>query len=101
MTLWAFPIITTLWFVVDRIEGNYAIVEWDNMALSAIHSSLLPPQIKEGSRLKLILHPSPLGNGYVTHNDPCILQGHYPLVIPIKDILSMGLYYQYSISIQD
>ena len=101
MTLWAFPIITTLWLTVDRIEGDYAIVEWENMALSSIHSTLLPKDTKEGSRLKLMLHPSPLGKGYAVHNDPCILQGASPLIIPIKDILTMGLYYHYNITIQD
>ena len=101
MTLWAFPMLTTLWLIVDRIEGDYTIVEWENMALSSVHSSLLPRETKEGSRLKLTLLPSPLGDWYAVHNDPSILQGNHPLIIPIKDVVSMGLYYHYNITLQD
>lgn len=100
MTLWAFPIITTLWIIVDRIEGDYAIVEWNNLSLSALHLSVLPREIQEGSRIRLTFHPSPLGDWYAVHTDPSILQGTYPLVIPIKDAVCAGLYYQFTFSVE-
>ena len=52
---------------------------------------------KEGMQLLLQLYPSPFGNTYAVGDDPGILYGIYPLVIPIPNVVISGLHYQYTI----
>lgn len=97
MSYWHFPLMTKLLVIIDRIEGDYAILEWDNLALSSLHISMIPFEPKEGMRLLLKLYPTPLGNTYAIGEDPSILHGKYPLVIPFPNVVFAGLHYQYSI----
>lgn len=40
-----------LWGVVDRVEGAYAVVEWQAEDLVDVPLSALPPDVGEGDRL--------------------------------------------------
>jgi len=42
----------TTYYIIDRIEGDYAVCEGDNGVLTTIPTSLLPPMVKEGTRIK-------------------------------------------------
>lgn len=97
MSFWHFPLISKLLLTVDRIEGDYVILEWENMALSSLHLSMLPFLPLEGMRLELSLYPTPFGNTFAINEDPGLLQGEYPLVIPIPNVVLEGLHYQYHI----
>ena len=71
--------------IIDRIEGPYAVVEWDNLALSSIHRSLLPANLREGQTLHLTIHSQPLGRAYMLHNDPAIfVLSKQQLLIPLS-----------------
>ena len=97
MTFWHFPITTQILITVDRIEGDYAIVEWEDLALSSLHLSMIPFVANEGMKLQISLYPTPFGNTYAINEDPGILHGEYPLLIPMPDIVFAGLHYQYHI----
>ena len=84
-----------LMIIVDRIEEPYAVVEWDNLALSSIHRSLLPGNLQEGQTLYLTIHPQPLGKAYMLQNDPAIfLLSTQQLLIPLTLPLQTDKRYQ-------
>ena len=97
MSYWHFPLISQMYVTVDRIEGNYAILEWENLSLSSLHKSMIPFVPKEGMQLLIQVYPSPLGNTYAVGDDPGILYGKHPLVIPLPYVVIAGLHYQYNI----
>ena len=97
MSLFHYPIVTTLLSTVDRIEEEYAVLEWDNLALSAIHSSVFPFPLREGMRVEFTIYPSPIGRSYASQSDPCILLATHPIVIPIPNLVIPGLHYNYHI----
>ena len=39
--------------IIDRIEGEYAVVELDNGEIKDIHKKLLPEDAKEGMVIKI------------------------------------------------
>jgi hypothetical protein len=45
--------------VVDRIEGGYAVVEWEGAALGDIPVALLPADVGEGDKVVLRLRRGP------------------------------------------
>lgn len=97
MSFWHFPLTTQLLLTIDRIEGEYAILEWENLAISSLHVSMIPFTAKEGMRIQLSLYPTPFGNTYALNSDPGLLQGEYPIVIPMPNIVFSGLHYEYHI----
>jgi len=97
MSFLQYPIVTTLLSTVDRVEGEYAVLEWDNLALSAIHISIFPFTLQEGMQVEFTLYPSPIGKSYATQSDPCILLAEYPIVIPLPNVVLPGLHYNYHI----
>ena len=97
MSYWHFPITCHMYVIVDRIEGEYAILEWENLALSSLHLSMLSFEPKEGMQLLIKVYPSPLGNTYAIGDDPGVLYGLHPLVIPMPNVVIAGLHYQYTI----
>ncbi len=40
-----------LWVVVDRIEGERAVLEWSDGSLGEVPIKVLPPGTREGDRL--------------------------------------------------
>jgi len=42
---------------VDRIEGPYAVLEWDEVHVTEVPVFALPPHVEEGDRLVLRAHP--------------------------------------------
>ena len=48
-------------FVIDRIEGDIAIVEFGDITFE-IPSSVLPEEAKEGSVISLSVHPPEMEN---------------------------------------
>ena len=91
------PLLQTLLLliiIIDRIEPPYAIVEWENMALSSIHRSLLPPNVKEGQLLELTIQRHPQGRSYMLRNDPALFQmPHKQILIPAALPLARGKQY--------
>lgn len=50
---------------VDRIDGSYAVLEWNDVQLTEIPVSALPPDVAEGDRL--LLHARTLPRSSVAH----------------------------------
>ena len=100
MSFWHFPLMTQMVVIVDRIEGDYAILEWENLALSSLHVSMIPFSPTEGMQLRLEIFPTPFGNTYAIGEDPGVLHGEHPIVIPFPNIVFAGLHYQYRIEEQ-
>jgi|GEM_PF-6794215 len=100
MNFLQYPMLTSLLSTVDRIEGEYAILEWENLALSAMHASLFPFELQEGMQVKITLYPSPIGSAYASKADPCILLDRHTIIIPIPNLVIPGLHYSYYIKEQ-
>lgn len=41
--------------VIDRIEGSYAVVEWQDRSVSDLPRAILPPECGEGSLIQMVL----------------------------------------------
>ena len=96
MSYLMFPLVTRAYVIVDRIESDYAIVEWENEALTAINTRFLPEKISEGSLLRIHLYPSPYGQAYAKYGQSGILEiQEEHLVIPLEDTILDGLYYHF------
>lgn len=68
--------------VVDRIEGDFAVVEWAEGDLSDVPLSLLPERIEEGDTLVLRLRPRPDGALALGTLPPRIATPKGPLTLP-------------------
>ena len=97
MTLLHYPMITTLLITIDRIEGEYAVLEWEDLSLSSMHQSLFSFVPEEGMRIELSFYPSPIGDSYAITSDPSILLAAHPIVIPLPNLVVPGLHYSYRI----
>ena len=94
MNYWILPLSTTLSVTIDRLEGDFAILEWQNEALTAIEHQYLPFQVQEGCRIQLSLYPSPTGSFHVGYKNPVFLKRlGKSLLIPIDNILHPGMSY--------
>lgn len=71
------PLLTLLFqepITIDRIEGNQAIIEWDDLSISSLPIALFPNPPKEGEQFMLMGEYSEQGSCTVEHDDPVILQ---------------------------
>ena len=68
---------------VDRVEEEFAVIEWENKALSTIPLNLIPCHVQEGDFLYLRIYP--IKNGaFLSNANPPILQFQQGiLAIPI------------------
>ena len=69
--------------IVDRVESDFAVLEWNNLALSGINKKLLP-NISEGDQLIFWLSPNPKGSSRVISNNPLTIEiDGEPVLIPL------------------
>ena len=89
---------TQLMLTVDRIEGNYAIVEWKNGSLGSIERHLLPESLHEGQALILYLKPASKGAATATSTYPAFLnQSASSIALPHPQVLELGHHYHLTI----
>jgi len=50
---------------IDRIEGPYAVLEWNDVQITEIPVTALPPNVAEGDRL--VVHTRTLPRSSVAH----------------------------------
>ena len=79
--------------IIDRIEGDFAIIEWENQALSAIPLVLIPCSAQEGDRLHLFVYPTPTGSMPKHPNQLIIATPKGPIAIPIDMTLQQNTKY--------
>lgn len=83
---------------VDRIEGNFAIVEWKDGSLGSIERHLLPESLHEGQALILYLKPSSRGAATATSSYPAYLhQSASSIALPHPQVLELGHHYHLTI----
>ena len=70
--------------VIDRIESDFAVIEWENLALSVLPLQMIDCPIEEGSRITLFIYPSPYG---AIASPPMLLTEYGPVIIPIEGSL--------------
>ena len=76
MKQWLYALIFRVPFTIDRIENQWVIVEWANMALTTIwkgHFPLLPQEGKKG-----------IANIWLCHDPQTIIIGNDPLTFILK-----------------
>ena len=69
--------------IIDRIEGDFAVIEWENYALSAIPLYLIPCKPKEGDHLYFVIFPTAIGTLTTTSNNLLIQTPKGPIAIPM------------------
>ena len=60
--------------IIDRIENDQVIIEWENLSLSSLPISLFPSAPREGEQFFITGHSSNTGSCKLKHDDPVILQ---------------------------
>ena len=94
MSYWILPLGATISVHVDRLEGNYAVLEWPNEALTAIQHEEFPFEIQEGCHLQMHLLPSPIGVFRARYENPSLLnRWGQSLIIPMDNITRAGFSY--------
>ena len=91
------PLLLELQGVVDRVEGDMAVIEWRVDAFTDLPMDLLPPGTAEGSRLAFTLDLAPDGALYaldgqqLTLGDPA--PGALSIHLPPEAALRVGHHY--------
>ena len=75
---------------IDRIESNFAVIEWENLALSTIPMQIIKCEVKEGSKLDLLLHFSPTG---ALASPPLIYTEYGEVLIPVENTIKHATRY--------
>ena len=71
--------------IVDRIEEDFAVVEWNNKSLSLIPLDDFYTRPTEGDRYRFRLAKNPSGTCFLIKNDPVVLQcKERTLIAPIR-----------------
>ena len=69
--------------IIDRIEYNFAVVEWENESLSVIPLDDFTQVPQEGDIYQFQLKRSPSDRCHLQNNDPIVLQcNERALVVP-------------------
>ena len=69
--------------VVDRVEGDWAVVEWCGQALEDLPLKLLPRDLREGEPLRASLDPDPRGSWRREEDQAVLGSGPEAVQIPI------------------
>ena len=64
------PFLLEQMIIVDQIENNQILVEWDNYALSVLCTEDFPHPPKEGERFLFILKEDQAGTCSILQKDP-------------------------------
>tara|TARA_Y100000589_G_C27048657_1_gene586305 strand:- start:423 stop:824 length:402 start_codon:yes stop_codon:yes gene_type:complete len=91
--LFLFP--TKLPLTVDRIEEEYAVVEWKDGSYTNIEKHLLPSSLHEGQALIVYLRPSKEGEATAVSIHPAFLnQAAATIELPYHQHLKLGHQYE-------
>ena len=60
--------------IIDRIEHDQAIIEWDDLSISSLPTARFPIPPKEGDQFQIIVQEVDEGVCRIQQNDPVILQ---------------------------
>ena len=55
MLLLMFTLLNPTLGIIDRIEGSYAVVEWQDRSISDLPTAMLPPGCGEGASIQMVL----------------------------------------------
>ena len=75
---------------IDRIENNFAVIEWENLALSLLPMQIIGCDVKEGSKINLLLHTSPTGS---LASPPMLYTDYGPVIIPVENTINHATRY--------
>ncbi len=85
---------------IDRIEGDYAVVEWKDGSMGTIPSYLFPLDIHEGQSWYVHLQRKkhsiyPLDTGLIVNSYPTFLYQYNDIIqLPHPTVLPLGTHYK-------
>ncbi len=80
--------------VVDRVEGRFAVVEWDESHLSDLPLSVIPYQVREGQLISLWLKPCGAGAWLAQEDRFLLLSEPGQVYVPAPRSLPPGRYFK-------
>lgn len=90
--------------IIDRIEHDQVIIEWDDLSISSLPIARFPIPPREGDKLQIIVQEVDDGVCRIQQNDPVILQCpdealYLPIQIGWQTVKTTPIMIEFSISL--